>query len=330
MEFSTPIVEWPRLPELTYQDAWLMIGSCFAENIGNRLLQSRFRATVNPTGIVYNPLAMARVLELLLQERRLVADDLWQTGSGIWGSPWHHGRFSDADPERCLQRINESLAQGSRALRQARVLCITWGTAWAYTHIERNVVVANCHKLPEKAFRRERLTVEEIVACYRPLLQRIRAENPGVAILFTVSPIRHWKEGAHGNQLSKATLLLAIDRLRQEFPETAYFPAYELVLDELRDYRFYGPDMLHLSETAVDYIWEKFSGVFFSPETRETMRQVQRIEKGLSHRPFNATSAAYREHLLGLQEQLDALAKRDPDIDLSNDRLLVERELSGN
>jgi hypothetical protein len=271
---------------MDYRSRPLLVGSCFAGEMGRKLAYHGFDAEVNPCGIVYNPLAAANALELLTRERRLEAGDLLRV-NGKWASLYHHGSFSNADRDACLEGINARLERAARALREADLLVMTWGTAWAYRHDARGMVVANCHKIPDAEFTRYRASVEEIAARYEEIIPAARAVNPGLRVLLTVSPIRHWRDGAHGNQLSKATLLLAVERLRERLDGVFYFPAYEIVLDELRDYRFYAGDMLHLSGVAVDHIWASFKNACISPSCHALMRRVEALRKRLDHRPLD-------------------------------------------
>ena len=277
---------------IDYNSRLMMLGSCFAENMGSKFSYYKFDVDVNPCGIIYNPLSVANVLRLIVEGKQFEKSDLRQVG-GKWVSLYHHGAFSSTDPDECLRRINDRLTKATGELRTLDLLVITWGTAWVYRYTRENIVVSNCHKIPSQEFERSRLSVEDIVKEYLVLIGRLREINPGLRILFTGSPIRHWKDGAHGNQLSKATLLLAIDRLREELQHVYYFPAYEIVLDELRDYRFYADDMLHMSGFTVDYIWERFLYSFISPEVLGLMNQIGRVNKGVAHRPFDPQSEEY-------------------------------------
>lgn len=202
---------------------------------------------------------------------------------------------------------------------------ITFGTSWIYRLKESGEVVANCHKLPDRLFLRERLSVSQIVTSWSDVLEKLWKACPELKVLFTVSPIRHWKDGAHGNQLSKATLLLAIDELNRMYPDnTAYFPSYEIVMDELRDYRFYAEDMIHPSPTAVDYIWERFSGTYFPEDTRTFMRQWEGIRKGLSHKPFNPESESYRTFLSQILLKIEQLKEKFPYLDVQNEEQICQ------
>lgn len=280
--------------KLDYATRIMLVGSCFVENIGAKLNYFKFKTDINPCGIVYNPLSVADTLELLWSDKQFTKADLLQNGEQ-WVSLSHHGRFSARDIGNCLQQINSSLEKSAAHLKMTDILVITWGTAWVYRHRKSGRIVANCHKFPAADFERFRLNPEDIEQVYIDLLSRLHNCNPDLKILFTVSPIRHWKDGAHANQLSKAVLLLAIDRLMQRLDYVSYFPSYEIVMDELRDYRFYAEDMLHISPQGIEYIWEKFQALYMTSETKEWMRRIDKINKTLLHRPTDPDSPAYRE-----------------------------------
>jgi hypothetical protein len=261
-----------------------------------------FDVDVNPYGILYNPFSMANVLEFLIQERQMQAEDLVHV-NGKWVSLYHHGSFSDPDRHTCIEKINSRVERGAKVLREADLLVMTWGSAWVYKHLKKKIVVTNCHKIPDNEFARYRLRVEEIVERYAAMIPALRQINPGMRILFTVSPIRHWRDGAHENQLSKAVLLLTIEQLQNRFENIYYFPSYEILLDELRDYRFYAEDMLHPSEMAVNYIWEIFKSTYIAPGDFPLMRQVEALRKRMNHRPLDLDTGSYQQ----LKQQLDTL-----------------------
>ena len=313
---------------IDYNSRLMMLGSCFAENMGSKFSYYKFDVDVNPCGIIYNPLSVANVLRLLVEGKRFEKNDLREVG-GKWVSLFHHGAFSSADPDECLHRINDRLTKATGELRTLDLLVITWGTAWVYKYIPVNIIVSNCHKIPSREFERSRLSVEDIVREYLVLIERLREINPGLRILFTVSPIRHWKDGAHGNQLSKATLLLAIDRLREEIQHVYYFPAYEIVLDELRDYRFYAEDMLHVSGFTVDYIWERFLYSFISPEVFGLMNQIGRINKGVAHRPFEPQSEEYQRLVKKMLAEIAMISRSYPMIDFSEEKRKLNEVIVG-
>ena len=313
---------------IDYNSRLMMLGSCFAENMGSKFSYYKFDVDVNPCGIIYNPLSVANVLRLIVEGKQFEKSDLRQVG-GKWVSLYHHGAFSSTDPDECLRRINDRLTKATGELRTLDLLVITWGTAWVYRDTRENIVVSNCHKIPSQEFERSRLSVEDIVKEYLVLIGRLREINPGLRILFTVSPIRHWKDGAHGNQLSKATLLLAIDRLREELQHVYYFPAYEIVLDELRDYRFYADDMLHMSGFTVDYIWERFLYSFISPEVLGLMNQIGRVNKGVAHRPFDPQSEEYHRLVKKMLAEIAMISRSYPMIDFSEEKRKLNEVIVG-
>lgn len=313
---------------IDYNSRLMMLGSCFAENMGSKFSYYKFDVDVNPCGIIYNPLSVANVLRLIVEGKQFEKSDLREVG-GKWVSLYHHGAFSSTDPDECLHRINDRLTKATGELRTLDLLVITWGTAWVYRYTRENIVVSNCHKIPSQEFERSRLSVEDIVKEYLVLIGRLREINPGLRILFTVSPIRHWKDGAHGNQLSKATLLLAIDRLREELQHVYYFPAYEIVLDELRDYRFYADDMLHMSGFTVDYIWERFLYSFISPEVLGLMNQIGRVNKGVAHRPFDPQSEEYQRLVKKMLAEIAMISRSYPMIDFSEEKRKLNEVIVG-
>ena len=313
---------------IDYNSRLMMLGSCFAGNMGSKFSYYKFDVDVNPCGIIYNPLSVANVLRLIVEGKQFEKSDLRQVG-GKWVSLYHHGAFSSTDPDECLRRINDRLTKATGELRTLDLLVITWGTAWVYRYTRENIVVSNCHKIPSQEFERSRLSVEDIVKEYLVLIGRLREINPGLRILFTVSPIRHWKDGAHGNQLSKATLLLAIDRLREELQHVYYFPAYEIVLDELRDYRFYADDMLHMSGFTVDYIWERFLYSFISPEVLGLMNQIGRVNKGVAHRPFDPQSEEYHRLVKKMLAEIAMISRSYPMIDFSEEKRKLNEVIVG-
>ena len=293
-QLSTPVVV-PKPPfALRPADRILTLGSCFADEVAQRMADSGLQVLANPFGTLYNPLSVAQALEALVDGRRL-DDACLVFHDGLWHSWLHHGRFSRPDRDACLAACHSAMAQARTDLAGADLLVLTFGTAFVFelrqpTAPDAPRVVANCHKLPPDTFLRRRLSVDEIVAAWRPLLVRLRDFNPGLKVLFTVSPIRHMADGAHGNQLSKASLLLAVDRLLEapaRQPQALYFPAYEILLDELRDYRFYAPDLVHPSPTAADIVWHRFQEAFFSPADRQQLHLAARRALRDRHQPLH-------------------------------------------
>jgi len=299
--------------KLDYREKIVLMGSCFAENIGEKLTNRCFPVDVNPFGILYNPVSVGNSLEILMENKRFGDEDIFFSNER-WNSYHHHSRFSHQDKEICLGQINKRVTNGVEQLRQASFLFITFGTAWVYENREDRKVVSNCHKQPAKQFRRYRLNVDETVARWETLLTRLWEMNPGLQVIFTVSPIRHWKDGAHENQISKSVLFLVIEGLIAKFGKEriAYFPSYEIVMDELRDYRFYASDMVHLSELAVDYIWERFSDVLITSDSLDIMKKVEKLRLAVEHRPFDPEAESYRLFLDNQLTRADKLMKQYP------------------
>lgn len=282
MKLQTTVDIKPSKWQIGYEDKILLLGSCFSDEIGAQMMQRHLSVTCNPFGTLYNPLSIAQAMQMK-ELPELVQHD------GLWHSMAHHGSFSRADKSEAELTIRQSIETMQQAIQEATVVIVTFGTAWIYELKDEGLqvtgcgVVGNCHKLPESCFKRRRLTVEEIVAAWQPILQ----QYPDKHWLFTVSPIRHIKDGLHENQLSKATLLLAIEELRTQHPEVSYFPSYEILLDELRDYRFFADDLVHPSSLAVNYIWERFVATFCSPQTQNEMVLEHKRWKQSQHIPLH-------------------------------------------
>jgi len=274
----------------------MFFGSCFTENIGEKIANLHLQNIINPFGILYNPASVSENIRLLINNKNFTEKDL-NRNNNKWFSYNHHGKFSDEDKNKCLQNINTEINKASSLLKDTDFLFITFGTSWIYRLKSNNKIVANCHKIPAKEFNRERLTIPEIVDDYTKLISEIKNINPKIKIIFTVSPIRHWKDGANGNQLSKSVLLLAIEEITKQNAACFYFPSYEIIMDDLRDYRFYSTDMLHINETAINYIWEKFTTTFFDNSTLEYAKKINKINSALNHRTENNKTEKYIEFI---------------------------------
>lgn len=317
MNFRTQVERPEKVTKIRYSDQLLLLGSCFAENIGKLLLANKFCCDVNPYGILYNPLSIVKALEEMVERKIYTKGDLFEA-NGVWYSWMHHGCFSsDVSAEECLCLINKRLKKASDVLASTDWLMVTWGTAFVYEH--KGQVIGNCHKQPDKLFTRRRLTVDEIVKVWSDTLKYCRQQNPSLKVLFTVSPIRHAKDGMHGNQLSKSTLMLAIDRLCEELDGCFYFPSYEILMDELRDYRFYADDMLHPSTLAVEYIWERFCQTFLGKDTLQVIKEWTEIQKALQHKPFHPQSEAYHHFLSQIMLKIERIKQKFPYIDAQNE-----------
>ena len=327
MELYTRILLPKARFSFSYEDRVVMMGSCFAENIGRKLEENKFSVDINPFGTLYNPASVAEGLRMLLRPERFTSGDLFRH-EGVYHSFTHHSRFSAPSEEECLDHINSRLSQSSDFLRKATRLVITLGTAFVYRLKSDGRIVSNCHKLPEKMFDRQRLSTQEIVEDWKPLLLALWEQNPALKILFTVSPIRHWKDGAHENQLSKATLLLATDALQKDYPgRIAYFPAYEILMDELRDYRFYADDMLHPSPLAIDYILQRFIENFLSTDTSAILKEWGDIQKAINHKPFKPDSEAYKRFILQTLLKMERISEKIPSFDIRKEIEIVKSKL---
>lgn len=315
MELTTKI-DLPKLDlRIDHAKSGMMLGSCFADSISELMLSAKFNVTKNPFGVLYNPFSIAASLMRLDSAQEFTAAELCRRDD-LWFSFAHHGSFSSTEADRALDNINSALNAGAAALKSVDYVVITFGTSWIYRNRATGNVVANCHKLPSSEFVRERLTVEDITTLYKPLLEGVLKSKH---VLFTVSPIRHIKDGLRQNSISKATLLLAIDTLTNAYDNAEYFPSYEIMMDELRDYRFYKEDMLHPTDQAVEYIWTLFQQSAMDRPTQELISQIVQLNRAASHRPFNPDSeshAKFRSHMLSVTEKLQA---HNPSIDFSNE-----------
>ena len=324
MEFRTKVELPTGEYQINHSSRLMLWGSCFAENLGKYLSENKFACDTNPFGVLYNPFSISKAIGQLMDKDTY--SDL-HFDNGKWYSLMHHSLFSDTEKEECLYRINSRFKVGKENLQKADWIILTWGTAWVYEWKETGEIVGNCHKLPDKLFRRRLLDVTEVVENYRELLAKIHLQSPQVQVLFTVSPIRHAKDGYHGNQISKSILLLAIERICSEFPFCHYFPSYEIMMDELRDYRFYADDMLHPSALAVNYIWECFCQCFFSKDTLAFMKEWDGIKKGLEHKPFNTESDTYHRFLSQILLKIEAVKEKFPYLDVQNELSLCRMRL---
>jgi hypothetical protein len=308
-------VALPEYPfKLDHRSSILLTGSCFTENIGRQLERYRFPVCINPFGVTYNPLSVKKGLEVLMHKQAYVEQDLNQHND-LWFSFDHYTGFSSPSPGETLKKINDALNSAKSVLRHSGFLLITWGTSWVYSYKQTGQVVCNCHKIPAKEFTRTPLSPGEIVAAYESLLPGLLEFNPDLKIIYTISPVRHWKDGAHGNQLSKAALLLAGDMLEKKFPDQwYYFPSYEIVMDELRDYRFYAADMLHTSDQTTAYLWERFQQALISESSREINGNLEPILKMLEHRPQNVDSTSHRKMEEQLRAKIQNFRTRYPDV----------------
>ena len=329
MSFFTEI-EISEFPfKMDYSKSMMLFGSCFSENIGQKLIDLKFKVDMNPFGILYNPESIANSLKLLLKNQTFTESDLF-FDQGLWNSFYHHSRFSDVNREMALEKINSRIKLSAEFLKTSDFLMITFGTAWVYELISTGQIVSNCHKIPAKQFNRFRLGVNEISEAYHHLLEELWKFNPNLKIIFTVSPIRHWKDGAIENQVSKSTLILSIERLITgiENRNCSYFPSYEIMMDELRDYRFYAEDMIHLSPVATDYIFDRFSKFLISKESMNLVDNVMKIRKAVMHRPVNSSSVEYKKNLLLNMDKINKLTLCFPYLNFEQEKSSLKQKLT--
>ncbi|MCX6325823.1 MAG: GSCFA domain-containing protein [Bacteroidia bacterium] len=318
MELRTTFNIEPSPYKITYTDPVMFIGSCFASSIGSQMEMGRMPVMINPAGAVFNPVSVCNTIDTIISGKEFVEDDL-HYHDGTWLSFYHYTDFSSDDPVKVLDKINKKSKEALDFLRGARFLFITLGTARVYKWKKTGLIVSNCHKIPSALFEPELLTVNEIVTLWTTQLDRLYSHFPQLKVVFTISPVRHWKDGAHGNQVSKSVLFLAVEELLNHSVPPQYFPAYELVMDDLRDYRFYNDDMLHPSTAAIGYIWDAFSTCFMESKTMKIWNEVVNITKACNHR-FNTDSTIkinnFAERML---KQISDIEGKVP-INLSHER----------
>lgn len=312
MEFRTPVFPLKLKGLIEHDKPVIMLGSCFADNIGNRMREDLFDVEVNPFGTLYNPASIYSSFNDIIECRQYNAGDLFFY-EGRYHSFSHHSRFSGTDVDLVTEKINARIKSAHSKLKKANVICITFGTAYVYSLVKTGKIVSNCHKLPQSSFSRSLMTVDDIVEMWLPLMGRLHDINPEMKLVFTVSPIRHMADGAHGNQVSKSTLLLAVDRLVSTRQDVAlYFPAYEIMMDDLRDYRFYAEDMIHPSSVAVNYIYSKFSKSFFDKKTEILAGECRKVARRLNHRLMSDDRLARERFEASIQQVIDDLLLAHP------------------
>ncbi len=299
---------------ISHQDKILLIGSCFAENIGEKLLQTKFDASINPYGILFNPLSICQCLHHIINQRVFSEEDLCFDGEE-WYSFQHHSIFNHSNQQQCLSHINQVGKDSFERLCRTDLLILTLGSAFAYKHIASNCIVANCHKVPAKQFERILLSVEDISAHLTDVIKRIRQINPHMRILLTISPIRYVKYDMEENALSKAHLLTATHQLISRLENVFYFPSFEIMMDDLRDYRFYQADMIHPSEVAIDYMWEKFSTCYFDNNTLALNKEIAEISAARQHKIKHTASEETKKFAKTQLNKINSIKKRYPFID---------------
>ncbi len=313
MQLQTKIPIQEQSPKINYNSSLVLLGSCFVENIGKKFDYFKLKNTLNPFGITFHPLVLERLIKNSLKDKFYSEDDVFQLNER-----WHcydaHSVLSDASQSKLINNLNLASKTLKRSLTNASHIVVTLGTAWGYVQQHSTEVVNNCHKVPQKNFKKTLASVDELVVSLKSISATIKSINPEAKLILTVSPVRHIKDGFVENTQSKAHLISAVHKTISATNNTAYFPSYEIMMDELRDYRFYSEDMLHPSQIAVNYIWDQFIAAWFSQEGKDTLNRVNDIQRDLAHRPFNPSSDAHQKFIKNLQEKIEALQKDYPQI----------------
>lgn len=319
-ELDVKKMSWP----VYHQHKLLLVGSCFTENIGEKLRTAKFPVLENPHGILFNPVSVAESLHDCILNRQYTSKDLFYYNEA-WHSWKHHSRYSGITEAKALQKINTSISAAHAWLQQADYLFITLGSAWTYQLTANALladvgsVAANNHKAPSNWFQRSLLTVTDTIAGLETIIQETAQFNPSLKIIFTISPVRHLREGAVENNRSKAVLIQAVHQLAEQYDHIYYFPAYELVIDDLRDYRFYAEDLVHPNYQATQYVWEKFTAACMSVETQKLMEELAAIRLAYTHKPFNPDSEQHQHFLKAFLEKTEKLQAQYPFVKLGEE-----------
>ncbi|MEP6806912.1 MAG: GSCFA domain-containing protein [Flavobacterium sp.] len=312
MQFRTQIPISKTNNPIDYNSKIISIGSCFAENMAEKFDYFKFQNTTNPFGIIFNPVSIEKIIGRIVKQEFYTEKDVF-----FYNERWHsyevHSDLSNSDREELLETLNKAISETGKQLKQATHIIITYGTSWIYRNIESDEVVANCHKVPQKQFTKELLSVNEIEQSIQNTIALIQVLNPDINFLFTISPVRHIKDGFTENQVSKSHLFASLhSNLKSKINnlKLEYFPSYEIMMDELRDYRFYTEDMLHPNQVAIDYIWHKFSENYMTENSIKTMDEISDIQKSLRHRSFNPESEQHKKFLFKLQQKINAIQEK--------------------
>lgn len=296
--------------DIQYQDGIFCLGSCFVSEIGEKLKHSKFRTLVNPFGTQFHPLAMENVLSRVYTRTYYAENEIYNY-QGLFFSWDHSHLFSKPKLKQALDAVNESIEEGNDFLSKTSIFIFTLGTAWAY-YLNGDFSVSNCHKVPQRNFNKLLLSEKEVFEALRNMFFMAKDVQPNARVIFTISPVRHVRDGYRENHVSKGVLQNALHVLLREYPEVNYFPSYEIVMDELRDYRFYDKDLVHLNELGIDYIWDKFKSTYFSDDTRRVMQEVEKMLMALAHQPLNPEGIEHRKFLFDTMKKIEKLAVQLP------------------
>ncbi|PZW41530.1 GSCFA family protein [Mesonia algae] len=311
MQFQTKIPIQEQEPKIDYTSKLVLLGSCFSENIGEKFTYFKFRQLQNPFGILFHPFAIENLVDKAVNQFVYTEKNLV-----FHNEQWHcfdaHSRLSSPDKIQLLETLNEALQQTYKELKEASHIIITYGTAWVYQLKDPQKFVANCHKIPQREFDKKLILAEKLQENIQNTIELIQQINPSAAFIFTVSPVRHIKDGFVENQQSKSALITAVHQSITSVKKASYFPSYEIMMDELRDYRFYAQDMLHPSDLAIDYIWQRFVETRLTQSTQQMMQEIDKIQKGMLHKAFNQESEAHQKFLIKLELSKKTLIEKFP------------------
>ena len=312
MQFTTKIPIPKNHFPIDYSSKILLLGSCFAENIGRKFEYFKFQSTTNPFGIIFNAVSLEKLIRRAVENRMFTESDIF-FHNDLWHCYEVHSELSNSDKDAFLESLNDIIRSTNKQLNDSTHIIITLGTSWVYRNLESNEIVANCHKVPQKNFTKELLSISQTEESLQNIVSLIHSVNPNCNFIFTVSPVRHIKDGFTENALSKAHLISALHKTITHYPSPmTYFPSYEIMMDELRDYRFYAEDMLHPSQTAIDYIWMKFATSTISEESQLLMNEIENIQKSLAHKPFNPNSESHQKFINHLDLKIKAIQNKYP------------------
>ncbi len=308
MKFRTEITVPKQTNQIDYSSRIVLFGSCFTENIEKHLSYYKFQNNSNSHGILFNPRSIERAVNDCVNQKEYTQNDL-DHFDDIWLSFNHHTKFSSIHLTKILQQINTNISNTHKALSNASHVLITLGTSWVYRNKETENLVANCHKIPQRNFEKEIISMDENISILKQIISSIQKINKNAAIIFTVSPVRHLKDGFIENTQSKSRLHTAIHKVTDN-KRVFYFPSYEIMMDDLRDYRFYNIDLLHPNETAMEYIWEKFKNAWISSDSFSLMKEINNIQKSLLHKPFREDSEKHKDFLKKLSNRIIDISKK--------------------
>lgn len=298
--------------KLSQKDTIMLVGSCFSTEIGEKLKAAKFHTLINPFGTLFHPIAIENSLTRIYTSQYYTVEEIFNY-KDLYFSWDHSTLFSKPKLSQTINLINENLEKANEHFQKTKIFIFTLGTAWVYELSKANLVVSNCHKVPQSQFEKYLLSTAEIYKSLKNITDICLDRNPEARIIYTISPVRHWKDGAHDNQLSKSSLFLGLEKIIEDYQDSVYyFPSYEIVMDELRDYRFFKQDLIHPNQIAVEYLWEVFSDLFFSEGTQKLNKEIESVNRAVSHRALNPQSLAHRKFLYDTLKKIEKISPELP------------------